>query len=84
MFRKFYSITKIFAKEIMYSDDPGSKFKNKSMMKLIHYFSTKHNTSFTWNYFATGHGEVVVDGIGNEPKKLVCQHVLSKTKIATV
>lgn len=77
---KFYSETQTFAKEIKYSDGPDSKLRNKYMMKLIHHFGTKHNTSFTCNYFATDHGKGVVDGIGGEAKKLVHQQVLIKIK----
>ena len=26
-----------------------------SKLVVIHYFGTKHNPKFTWNYFATSH-----------------------------
>ena len=41
-------------------------------------------SQLTWNYFATGHGKGVVDGIGGEAKSLVRQQVLSKSKNVVV
>ena len=37
-----------------------------------------HQVPFTWNYFATGHGKSVVDGIGGEAKPVAYEQVLSK------
>ena len=50
------------------------------MMKLLHNLSNQHSTTFTWNFFATGHGKGVADGIGGQAKSLVRQQVLSKSK----
>ena len=50
-------------------------------MKLLHHVSKQHSAKFTWDYFATGHGKGVVDGIGGEAKSMVQQQVLSKNKM---
>ena len=77
---KFYTNDTIFPNEFLYNDGPSSEFKNRFMMKLLHNLSNQHSTTFTWNFFATGHGKGVVDGIGGQAKSLVRQQVLSKSK----
>ena len=42
-------------------------------MKLLHHVSKQHSAKFTWDYFATGHGKGMVDGIGGEVKSMVQQ-----------
>ena len=44
----------------------------------------KYQVPFTWNCFASGHGKGAVDGIGEEPKSIFCQQVLTKMKDVTV
>ena len=75
---KFYTNDTIFPNEFLYSDGPSSEFKNRFMMKLLHNLSNQHSTTFTWNFFATGHGKGVVDGIGGQAKSLVRQQILLK------
>ena len=83
--KEFYANTTTFPEEHVFSDGPSSKFKNKYMMKLIQTLGKTHSIKeFHWNFFATGHGKGVVDGIGGEAKSLVRQHVLSKTKNVVV
>ena len=48
------------------------------LSKFLHHFSGKYQVPFTWNYFATGHGKGVVDGIGREAKSIACPRILSK------
>lgn len=59
--------------ECLWSDGPSSEFKNKFMVRLLHYMSKKYNKSFSWKYFATAHGKGVIDGIGGNVKRLVCE-----------
>ena len=54
------------------------------MMKLLHHVSKQHSVKFTWDYFATGHGKGMVDGIGGVAKHMVQQQVLSKNKNVVV
>ena len=82
--QKFYGNTTTFPEEHIYSDGPSSEFKNQYMMKLLHHVSKQHSAKFTWDYFATGHGKGMVDGIGGEVKSMVQQQVLSKNKNAAV
>ena len=82
--QKFYGNTTTFPEEHIYSDGPSSEFKNQYMMKLLHHVSKQHSAKFTWDYFATGHGKGMVDGIGGEAKSMVRQQVLSKNKNAAV
>ena len=78
--QKFYGNATTFPEEHIYSDGPSSEFKNQYMMKLLHHASKQLSAKFTWDYFATGHGKGVVDGIGGEAKSMVRQQVLSKNK----
>ena len=78
--QKFYGNATTFPEEHTYSDGPSSEFKNQYMMKLLHHASKQLSAKFTWDYFATGHGKGVVDGIGEEAKSMVRQQVLSKNK----
>ena len=71
--QKFYGNTTTFPEEHIYSDGPSSEFKNQYMMKLLHHVSKQHSAKFTWDYFATGHGKGMVDGIGGEVKSMVQQ-----------
>ena len=70
--QKFHGNTTTFPEERIYSDGPSNEFKNQYMMKLLH-VSKQHSAKFTWDYFATGHGKGMVDGIGGEAKSMV-QH----------
>ena len=47
-------------------------FKNKAIMKALHYLSEKFQIFYSWTYFTTGHGKGV-DRIGGEEKSKVCQ-----------
>ena len=83
--QEFYATTTIFPEEHIFSDGSGSEFKNKYMMKLIHTLGKRHSIQeFHWNYFATGHGTGIVDGIGGEAKSLLRQQVLIKFKNVVV
>ena len=71
--QKFHGNTTTFPEEHIYSDGPSNEFKNQYMMKLLHHVSKQHSAKFTWDYFATGHGKGMVDGIGGEVKSMVQQ-----------
>ena len=54
-------------------------------MKFIETLGKRHLIGkFHWNFFATGHGQGIADGIGGEAKSLVRQQVLSKTLLFNV
>ncbi|KAF2892248.1 hypothetical protein ILUMI_13925 [Ignelater luminosus] len=62
--------------DVIWSDRPSSKFKNKFMVRLLQYLSKKHNKSFWWKYLA--HGKGVVDENGGNLKRLVKQKTMSQ------
>ena len=65
-------------RDIIWSDGPSSEFKNKFMVKFLQSLSQKHKRPFSWKYFATNHGKVIVDGIGGNAKASVRTKVMSK------
>ena len=64
----------------VFSDFPTSQFKNKYIAHSLH--QLRAFVSIEWHYFATSHGEGVVDGIGETVKRMVWNAVyLSKDQI---
>ena len=47
---------------IIYTNNPQNEFKNKYMIKVLHYLSDKFQVLFTCGYFATSPGKGVVGG----------------------
>ena len=83
--KEFYVKTRTFPEEHVFSDGWSSEFKNKYLMKFIETLGKRHLIEkFHWNFFATGHGQGIADGIGGEAKSLVRQQVLSKTLLFNV
>ena len=46
------------------SDSPSSQYRNASMFRVIHSHHDIFNVRATWNYFESGHGKGLCDGVG--------------------
>ena len=66
------------AEEVIWSDGPGSEFKNKFMRHLMENLSNKYDKPFVWKFSATSHGKGVVDGVGGKIKSSVRRKVMGK------
>ena len=70
---------------IAYSDGPSSKFNNKFITgKLLFLLSDKLKRNVQWKYFATSHGNGVLDGTGGAAKARVCEQIRSRCPRAVV
>ena len=54
------------------------------MVRLLEVLAQKYKRNFTWKYFATSHGEGIVDGVGGRAKSIVRTAVMSKKDDAPV
>ena len=66
--------------EVIWSDGPTAKFKNKFMRQLIQNLSLKYNKPLTWKFSATSHGKGVVNGVGGKVKSTIRCKVMSQGK----
>lgn len=62
----------------IFSDGPGSQFKQRYLFSNLHTWEEKHEIKLIWNFFATSHGKGVVDGLGGTVKRSVWRHVRSE------
>ena len=62
----------------IFSDGPGSQFKQRYLFSNLHTWEEKHKVNVIWNFFATSHGKGVVDGLGGTVKRSVWRHVRSE------
>ena len=66
----------------IFFDGPTSQFKNKYMASFYHTVQRK-GLKIKWHFFATSHGNGVVDGLGGTVKRMVWTAV-SMRKVANV
>ena len=59
----------------IFSDGPTSQFKQRVLFSNLYAWEMEHDLKITWNFFATSHGNGVVDGIGGTLKRTVWRHV---------
>ena len=57
--------------EVIWTDGPCSKFKNKYTVEILGRFTEKHNKLFSWKLYTTSHGKGIVDGVGGNCKSIV-------------
>ena len=48
--------------EVIWIDGPSSEFKNKYTVEILRRLTEKYNKPFSWKFFATLHGQGIVDG----------------------
>ena len=62
---------------IFFSDDASSQFKNRYVLNYLTHMMDTIDIDFSWNYFASGHGKGVVDGVGDILKRLVWLEIMA-------
>jgi hypothetical protein len=59
-----------------YTDGPSSQYKQKNNFYLLSHFTEKYGFQYaTWNYYESGHGKSVADGIGGSVKRTLDRKV---------
>ena len=69
-------------KAYIFSDGPGSQFKNKYIVNFLH--KLNQTIHIQWNFFATTHGKGVVDGVGGTIKRLVWKALIARKAAVVV
>ena len=55
-------------------DGPSSQFKNRFIVGALPLLQQLSKKAITWNYFASSHRKVAVDGIGDTIKRHTMQY----------
>lgn len=61
----------------MFSDGCACQFKNRWTLSLVLTAKDLFGIDLTWNFFESGHGKGVVDGIGGIVKRYVYQRIMT-------
>jgi hypothetical protein len=66
-----------------FGDGAASQFKQRYLFHNLTKMSIEYDLNLSWSFFATSHGEGVVDALGGLVKRMVWQEIMTKEQCKT-